>query len=603
MLFRSLIPPDDESQCYAPWNTESYNGHDIENILQFIGNQAEQNSTTYPNIYGFKTPEKHMLKMVDGNAKCNRRWKRMELMSGCGNWMIFKDDHLHYGGQWAHPSCNPTPGGPDVSQCNTNKAPVETIKVTFSDDPNNNTVKLTQKFPYLTDVQGQPIESTNCDGDHSPSNIIQGHPSTGGPATPYPNTNTGTNPFFKHANECRPYKGPGTPQNNSCDLPQSGIQLLSISGHTIVMSDAVKEPSGKPTWERSMQSFDFGCDNTFEGLFYIKSATGHSFTMSDVESHPTVRGEYNFIELKTATGNILHMNDHTEPKTPIYAGQKRGITLKSTSNHVLQFCDSKNLQVGPIRKEGGAPQAQATEAFVTLQSGYGHLLQFKDYPTSQTETKEQFIHLENPQCSKAGNDPQCNKTRGNHFLRLQGKPEGTPGIVMLRCGGYHLRTTTDMDIVMVGSKEMPADKFTYVSKDYTDATMGDHFRYAGKNHLFFAEQKIVLMAGRDCPPPPGSKCPGPCVYSVIVSRCPVICPLTGILHWTEKAMSQRVFASAYHPCQPPDNCCGGWTPTPYDPEKCAEKKPPVDLGFGTIVAPQTPPNSVNVDSLGYTTMG
>ena len=58
------------------------------------------------------------------------------------------------------------------------------------------------------------------------------------------------------------------------------------------------------------------------------------------------------------------------------------------------------------------------------------------------------------------------------------------------------------------------------------------------------------MAGRDCPPASGKKCHGPCLYPVIIGRCPVFCPLTGIIHWTEQAMSERVFASGWQgpPC-------------------------------------------------------
>ena len=82
-----------------------------------------------------------MLKMVDGNAKCNRRWKRMELQSGCGNWMIFKDDHLHYGGQWTNPLCpaGETSGGSNSNEINPCS--------THSGDK-----------PLFTDIHGKPKE-------------------------------------------------------------------------------------------------------------------------------------------------------------------------------------------------------------------------------------------------------------------------------------------------------------------------------------------------------------------------------------------------------------------------------------------------------------
>jgi hypothetical protein len=100
------------NQVLPPWNTESYNVYDFggsrESFEATRGASGAQVQPTdsYPNIYGFKTPEKHMIKMVDGSTRCARKWKRFEIMSGCGNWMIMKDDHLHHGGEWANPACN-----------------------------------------------------------------------------------------------------------------------------------------------------------------------------------------------------------------------------------------------------------------------------------------------------------------------------------------------------------------------------------------------------------------------------------------------------------------------------------------------------------------
>lgn len=545
-----LHGPDDESQVLPPWNTESSNGGDITQIEQFTNDPEEQIRTTFPNIYGFKTPEKHMLKMVDGNAKCNRRWKRMEMMSGCGNWMIFKDDHLHFGGQWAHPSCG-SQGGVAVDQCSTSN----------------------DQMPYFTDIMGKPLEgSSNCgpgcqgSGKTQCNNILGGHSQTPtNPPTKYGDSQLGTNKFFKHANECRPYKGPGTPQNNRCDLPQSGIQWLSIGGHTMVFDDSVEEPRGKPEWERSLEPFDFGCNDKCLGRTYWKSMTGHEMMMSDVEERSQLRGEHNFVRLKSALGNSLELNDHTVGADgcngcpPNYAGEKRGITMRSTSNHVIRMIDHMNMQCGPCRTEGGVPTPKATKAYIQIKSGYGLEMMFKDRD-SQEQTGSQWIQITHPQCTNPQTDEQCNscgsnECRGPHFLRFQGRPKGSAGFVFLRAGGHAVRQTYDMDIVLVGDKEKnPSDKFTYVSKRHIRATEDVDFRYSGQLHIFFAEKQILLMAGRDCPPPTGKNCKGPCLYNVIVARCPVFCPITGILHWTEKAMSERVFASAHHPCQ---GACGG----------------------------------------------
>ena len=116
-----LFGPNNGSEVLPPWNTESMNGTDV-NAKEGISDEdaIPSANVTYPNIYGFKTPEKLLLKMVDGNAKCNHRWKRIELMSNF-NWMLMKDDFLHPGGQWAHPDCGC--GGGDVSKC-VNRATV-----------------------------------------------------------------------------------------------------------------------------------------------------------------------------------------------------------------------------------------------------------------------------------------------------------------------------------------------------------------------------------------------------------------------------------------------------------------------------------------------
>lgn len=552
-----LVGPNDGSQVFPPWNTESYNGFDQDSLLDFSDDTQEQIRTTYPNIYGFKTPEKHMFKMVDGNAKCNRRHKRIEIMSGCGNWMIFKDDHLHYGGQWAHPSCSPSPGGESVDICSTHEG----------------------NIPYFTDFHGKPIEGSNSCSDTGKT--IFGHPST--PSNPpdnptkYVDSNKGSNKFFKHANECRPIRGPGTPQNNRCDLPQSGVQILSIAGHTLVMDDSVEEPRGKPTWKRSLENFDFGCNDKFVGVYYMKSALGQEFTMSDVESQSGLRGEDTYMRLRTPSGIKIELNEHTigapncQPCPPNYAGEKRGITMETSSQHHFKMIDHMNEQCAPCRKEGGTPVNKATKAYIEVESGYGSQFRISD-DSSQRKTQQQWIQITNPQCAKSDEDDKCNKERGPHFMRFEAKPKGQAGIIFLRAGGHSVRSTYDMDIVLVGDKEKnPSDKFTYVSKDYITSTEQVHFRYAGDMHVLFAENQIMLLAGRDCPPASGKRCKGPCIYPVIVGRCPVICPLTGILHWTEKAMSERVFASAFHPCKVG---CGGGECGGYESSMAGAQGPP-----------------------------
>jgi hypothetical protein len=578
----------DPDQVKPPWNTESYNGNDIDSkaqLLSFLGDSDAQKKITSPNIYGFKTPEKHMFKMVDGNVRCQRRHKRIEILSGCGQWMIFKDDNLHYAGQYAHPSCGPKPGGQDISLCSIS-----------SDD-----------LPFLTDPAGekilaiegggtQPTETLPCVSganckhpDKTHPTVIGGHPST--PDNPPDDTchiqsNTGTNPYFKHVNECRPYRGVGTPQNNSADLPQSGWQVLSRSGHTMVFDDSVEEPRGFPKWDDPYQGsaspFDFGCNNKFVGQSYWRSATGHQISLSDNEVDPEIRSHQNWIRLRSATGNKIELNDHTvqvggaKECPPNMAGDRRGIFMQSTSNHVIFMSDNENKQCGPPRAEVGSPKPRATKAFVLIKTGYGLSMRFGD-DFDQVETQQQDITITNPQChcNETADtapcledfDPKCNKKHGAHILKFLAAPQPEPGRVWLRVGGNYIINTTENMLTTVGDKDKnPSNKTVIVSKDYIIDVQKLYFNHADR-HVFFAEDKIFLMAGRDCPPDEdggsdgGCQECGPCVYPVIIARCPVPCPVTGIIHWSVQSVSERVFASGHHPCMTPSDCgsdCGAY---------------------------------------------
>ena len=492
-----LVGPNDGSQCFPPWNTEAYNGYDITSLVDFASNPEAQSLLTTPNIYGFKTPEKHYTKMVDGDPKCGRKWKRFELMSSCGNWIMMKDDHLHYSGQWANAQCGGVFDG-DTS-C------VSGANVDGSTDINDASIDL-----------GSRSDDNFCEGNTSNSKIIGGHPSTGSENTKYFESQAGANPFFKHSQECRPYRGALTPQNNSCDLPQSGIQIMSISGHTLCMDDSVEEPSGDPTWDRE---FNFGCNDHYVGRMYMKSATGHLFEMSDIEGPQgddgsQLRSEFNYIKLLSASGNLIELNDHTvEQKDcpgcpPNVAGVQRGIHIRSTSNHSIDLIDETNEQCSPCRMEGGEPIARAKKALMRFRTGYGLEMTFND-ANSQTETDQQFIKILSPQSD--------NIDRGPHIQMFQEASTG-PGQVYLRVGGNYLVQTYDNHTTIVGNEENTSDLIEIVSGQNLVDTKGTYFNVA-QQHIFQAKDQIMLLAGEDCEP--GKKCGGcggsePCYGAVLV---------------------------------------------------------------------------------------
>jgi hypothetical protein len=493
-----LVGPD-ETQVFPPWNTENYNGFDIDSISEFDNDPDAKNKITYPNIYGWKTPQKHMIKMVDGNYKCNFRWQRLEIKSSQGNHLIFKDDRIHPSAQWAHPDCGC--GGGDLSKCNEGDEPIE--------------------------------KAESCDGG---SKL------------------TCANPFFKHRSECRPFSGPGTCQNNKVDkttLPQSGIQMTSLSGHTFWMDDSVREPRGKNNWEKGIEKFDYGCDDVFKGKTVWKSAHGHQMVMSDVEpdDRPYLRSDENFIRILTATGNRIELNDDTKKcncacpdcrcKCDInQAGPKRGIELQSTSNHMIQMIDENNDQCGPNRREGGVPENKATDAFVKIRTGYGLEIMMAD-DNSQKNCQTQYIQITAPQ---KGQDDEEGACCGPHFIRMQ--ESMNCGYVFVRAGGDYICMTEGDHITVVGVGETtpkddfckggclgPRNWFTAVSQHSIHWSCKFYFNKA-EIHCFLADKFILLLAGKDCPPPPdGEEC------------MPCIGPVAVLVGGKLKA-SDRVYASA-----------------------------------------------------------
>jgi hypothetical protein len=328
----------------------------------------------------------------------------------------------------------------------------------------------------------------------------------GAPDTPYTESQEGSNPFFKAKNECRPIKGPGTPQNNKCDLPQSGIQLLSISGHSFVMDDSVEQPTGTPNWQRSLKPFDFGCSDLYLGRTYWKSCTGHEISMNDVEESKGVRAAKNGIKFKTALGNEISLCDETISVCPGLGGPTRGISMNSTSNHLFKMIDEGVFQQSmECRKDGSVTENNADKAYIQLRSGYGLELYMSDRD-SQEKTKTQFIRLRAPQ--------KDNKERGPHTLEMQEVASGR-GYVFLRAGGNLVTYSYDDHKEIVGdSKNNPADKFSMVTKDRVSITSNFDYK-VNEFSLNISKKKAYMLAGLgDCKTKDGKDTY--CVYPIVV---------------------------------------------------------------------------------------
>lgn len=521
-----LVGATDGSQVYPPWASESGNHNDFDNEKDIDKDPDAQKKITYPYIYGIKTPGKHMIKMVDGDHRCNDRWSRFEIMSKRGNWIMMKDDWMHTAGEWA--GLGGGGGGDNSPECSQVSALLQLETAGTQQDPN------TDDYVGVDSASGDSGTLPGC-GDI--------------------NTSMFKNPYFRRMEENRPYLGAQTPMRNRCELKQSGLQIQCISGHQVVMDDSVNQP--QPDKVKWYKEFDFGCDNIFKGKFYFRSATGHYICMDDSEDIEEVRGKENGIKFITAAGNYFKMRDHT------YAGdiaaEDRGIEFGSTGGHVFEMNDNGNEQASPKRRDGGVPKRKCKQAYVQLRSGYGLLLRMDD-STSQEETRNQYIML----MAAPKKTSSCVQP---HTLLMQ-LEEGGGGFIELASGGRFVLTSKDNSIEAVGTPDCIANKFTEVSGNYLVEAKQVMFTKS-KLQIDRSDTYIVLAAGHDCPIDSDSgdqaakdslnsvdqsiadakaggsgdsDNPGPCIFPVIIAKKPRMCPLTGFIHWM--CFSDRVLVSS-----------------------------------------------------------
>jgi hypothetical protein len=567
-----MVGKNDESQVFPPQNTDNYQGFDVEGNIDLEENPDPTTLTTYPHIYSINTPEKHRVIMDDGDPKCNRRWKRLEIISSMGNLFLMKDDPYHHCGEWLNPQCFKPAVDivPDICQISFTTY-VTNISINGTIIPGNEANVITFE-PYGTQYPC-PQGPDNCptftgenppppgvrppdittDQDYLGDEFLCPRPKLPFPEIVKPNipadclngvingltdfcftfNNIGKNKYQKHRQQCFPY------YCQDCGLLQSGIQVRSRSGATLVMDDSVEEPRERTEWERTLKEFDMdGCTGNFKGRTYWKSATGHYIEMADIENQPQLRSERNGINIVTACGNKICLNDETLPGC--IAGPLRGIHLESTSKHQIDMCDNTNKQCSDPRRgcEKGGPYAK--KAFVRIRSGYGLTMTFAD-ADDQTKTDQQYIQIMSPQ--------KDNLTRGPHVFHMQEKADG-PGQVFLRAGGDYIVYSYDQFVEVVGEeRDNPADKMEFISRNKLVSVRNTYYN-KNQTTVFWADDYIFLLAGRDCDPQSSVGQGQPCIFPVVVAYQQIpeyVSAVTGM-----KA-SEHVFASAL---PEPEGCEG-----------------------------------------------
>lgn len=520
-----LVGKTDGSQVYPPWSSESGNHNDFDNEKDIDKDPDAQLKITYPYIYGMKTPGKHMIKMVDGDHRCNDRWSRFEIMSKRGNWIMMKDDWIHEAGEWA--GLGNTSTSDNSPECSKVSA-LLSLEVEGNVDPN------TDDFTGVDGALGQFFNnSISCKNP--------------------PVTGQFKNPYFKRQEELRPYIGANTPLKNKCELKQSGLQIQCISGHQVVMDDSVNQP--KPDKIKWYKNFDYGCDEIFKGKFYLRSSTGHYIGMDDSEDVKEIRGQNNGIKIQTACGNYVKLNDHTLENR--IAAEDRGVEIGSTSGHTLTMSDAGNEQASEIRKDGGEVTRKAKQGFVQLKTGYGLIFRMDD-STSQEDTRNQFIML-------AANPKETSACKQTHMLLMQLEESGG-GFIELASGGRFLMTCKGNSMETVGTSECEGSKVSQIFGNYLIDVKNTIFTKC-KTFVTKSDDFVILAAGHDCPisddpseaaqdslnnteqsltasqQQPGKNIdnPGPCLFPIVIAKEPWTCPLTGKAHFS--CYSDRVFAA------------------------------------------------------------
>lgn len=535
-----LVGPD-ETQVFPPWNTANYHGYDIDSIKDFQDNPQAAKQITYPHLHGWKTPEKHMIQMDDGDKKCFHRWKRMLFQSSLGHLLLFKDDNLHPCGEWLNPS-----GGAAKNPPPQPSAAVQALSALAGG------IGLFVLLPpSVSSAQAQPSAAATDQGE-------SGYPD-GQVCKPSGCINPWQEPSFcSRSKPCKPkdkYQKHISEKPAAlckrCWLDQSGILLLSRSGAGLVFDDSTELPRAKePRWEEGQTPFDYdGCTGRYKGKVGLMSGSGHYLEMNDTEDVPTRRSEMNGIRLHTASGIDFFMCDHDDGSA-CRAGKERGVHLRTSSNHTFDFVDYGANTCSPPRECGGIPNPDADKAYVKLRTGYGLYLMMDDQ-TDQKNTTKQYIEL----CAWQ----KDNKKRGPHLLRMQERPESSAikPMIYLRAGGEYFFQSYDDRFEMIGVPKTDddpgnkANKVEIITRHKVVYCFEDYLNKA-KRHIFLADKAIYLLAGKDHKDPQTGKC-GPAAFPVVVAMRGIpkfICDLFGI-----KA-SERVFASAIANCEgkPDDGC-------------------------------------------------
>lgn len=317
----------------------------------------------------------------------------------------------------------------------------------------------------------------------------------------------------------RPYN------NHKIELKHTGLQLQSVGGARLIMSDETEQELTTNGWNSGWSP-----RGKFRSFVVLESITEHQIHLRDHERSPNMRSPQDGIFCVTATGNFIGLRDDTQGSI---GGPQRGILLWSTSDHRIEMNDhtvqnqSPRSGAGTVYYNQGRHTPNARRAFIRIRSGWGQVMELNDQG-SQENNARQFILIRN----ENDTPDDCEGPPWN-YIRMECVVSNKL-FILYGAGNFVINVCRN------------AFRLVQKGSDFVNVELGSHYTNVEEGIIFHKAYRgiiehtitgaIMMLVGRiinnelEFPP-----------YPVIIGKNPYVCPFTQHLHYDTP--SGHVFAS------------------------------------------------------------
>lgn len=449
-----------ENEDLPPWSTESYR--------KVQRTAAKNQEVSEPSIYGFKTPEKHMLKMCDGFHDQKLLGKRLLLQSSKGNLLYMKDDILNIPGAYEYGSPEAQPDVVYEESQYVFKGAGEGESIASESHLRGN---LYETYPILPDDGEDPWgKITHTPNDHV---VVSSTYLTSGlwlQGEDLPDD-------FERSLKADPI------------LPMTGVALQSIMGGRILMDDRFDAQDLEDDDNAYNKFKGIKSDEDLWSYVKIESISEHSIVLSDQESRG-YRSPFNGIFIESALGNSLSFIDHMDGDK--IRGGLMGVVLQSTTGHQIRMYDGGGELENSKRRKTLGSKVNGRQARFLIKSGFGQRIEMNDGPI-QEEPGDQSLSIIQPDGEGSQN-----------AIILQNGPDGKQQLVHIKAARLRIDSTASHHIRNVGGYEVVRRNqgSIEINKNFgTDfaqegGALAPSVEFASQK-LVFAEGDILLYGGKE----------------------------------------------------------------------------------------------------------